>query len=61
MEEQSPIVVLMSREQLLLVITAVILAGMAANYSTVCPATMHATVAKGLAQDLLDAIQKGQE
>ena len=60
MEEQSPIIILMDREQLLLVIAAVILAGMAANYSTVCPSSMHATVAKSLAQNLLDTTQKEQ-
>lgn len=61
MEKQSPTIIRMNREQLLLIVAAVILAGMASNYSTVCPSTTHASIARRLAQDLLDSSLKGNK
>lgn len=57
MEEYNPNPI-SDREQLLILATAIIIAGMASNYSTVCPSTSHLLVAKSLAQDLLDSILK---
>ena len=61
MEEQSPIIILMNKEQLLLIIEAIIVAGMAANYSTICPSRSHVTIAHGLAKYLWEVAYKGQE
>ena len=47
-----------TREQLWIVTTAIILAGQAANYSTVSPSLI---MAKGLARDLLDSILEGKK
>ena len=55
MEEQTSIIIL-TREQLLYLATAIIVAGIASNYSTVCPSTTHVVVAKGIAQELMDRI-----
>ena len=57
MEELNPNPI-SDREQLLILATAIIVAGMASNYSTVCPYTSHVLVAKRLAQDILDSILK---
>ena len=46
------------REQLWIITTSIILAGMAANYSTVSPSII---LAKGLARDLLDNILDGKK
>ena len=46
------------REQLFIITTAIILAGMAANYSTVSPSII---LAKGLARDILDNILDGKK
>lgn len=43
------------REHLLIITSAIILAGKAANYSTVFPSI---TLARGLAEELLDSILK---
>ena len=56
MEEQTTII--LDKEQLLILCSAIIIAGMASNYSTVSPTSTHLLVAKGLAQSLLDSIQK---
>ncbi len=55
MEEQNtqPI---SNREQLLLIMTAIIVAGIASNYSTTCPSTSHIYIAKGVAQDILKIV-----
>ena len=57
MEEQTSIIILTS-EQLLILTTAIIVAGMAANYSTIRPSSSHAIVAIAVAQDLMDRILK---
>lgn len=46
------------RQQLFVITTAIILAGLAANYSTVSPSII---LAKGLARDLLDSILDGKK
>ena len=56
MEEQTTII--LTKEQLLILCTAIIIAGIASNYSTVSPSTTHLLVAKGVAQSLLDSIYK---
>lgn len=53
MEEEKTIT---PREQLLVITTAIIMAGMAANYSTVSLSFTHSIIAKGLARDLLNSI-----
>ena len=54
MEEEKTIT---PREQLLAITSAIILAGLAANYSTVTPSTI---LAKGLAKELLANILDGK-
>ena len=56
MEDQTTII--LTKEQLLIICTAIIIAGIASNYSTVSPSSSHVLVAKGLAQSLLDSIYK---
>ena len=56
MEEQTTII--LDKEQLLILCSAIIIAGIASNYSTVSPTNTHVLVAQGLAQSLLDSIQK---
>ena len=56
MEEQTTII--LDKDQLLFLASAIILAGIASNYSTVSPTTTHLLVAQGLAQSLLDSILK---
>ena len=46
------------REQLLAITSAIILAGMASNYSTVSPSSTHTIIARALAEELLDKILK---
>ena len=57
MEEQNtqPI---SNREQLLLIMTAIIVAGIASNYSTISPSSSHVLVAKGVAQDIFKIVLK---
>ena len=55
MEEQKPRT-LSEREQLLLIMTAIIVAGMASNYSTVSPTSSHIYVATGVAKDILKIV-----
>ena len=57
MEDQKTIII-MDKETLLFLASAIIVAGIAANYSTVCPSDSHALVAKGVAQRLMDSILK---
>lgn len=61
MEEQTPTIILMSREQLLVLTTAIIVAGIAANYSTVCPSTSHIYIGREVARFLLDSTLGGQK
>ena len=56
MEEQTTII--LDKEQLLILCSAIIIAGIASNYSTVSPTSTHLLVAQGLAQSLLNSIQK---
>ena len=58
MEEQNH-TPLSTREQLSLVLVAIIVAGMAANYSTSCPANSHIYIAKGVVRDIFKIVQKG--
>lgn len=46
------------KDQLLVITSAIILAGMAANYSTVSPSSTHTAVARVRAKELLDDILK---
>ena len=55
MEEQKPRT-LSEREQLLLLASSIILAGICSNYSSVGPSSSHILVAKGAAKELLDSI-----
>lgn len=57
MEEQKTIIII-DRETLLFLASAIIVAGMAANCTTVSPSETHATVAKVVAEHLLDYILK---
>lgn len=57
MEEQNK-QPLSSREQLFLIMTAIIVAGMASNYSTTCPSTSHICIAKGVARDIFKLVLK---
>ena len=54
MEEEKTIT---QREQLLVITSAIILAGMASNYSTTRPSTI---LARGYAKELLDNILDGK-
>ena len=56
MEEQTTII--LNKEQLLIICSAIIIAGIASNYSTVSPSISHSCIAKNLAQSLLDSISK---
>ena len=56
MEDQTTII--LTKEQLLIICSAIIIAGIASNYSTVSPSSTHLLVAQGLAQSLLDSILK---
>ena len=57
MEEQKTIIII-DKESLLFLASAIILAGMASNYSTRYPSETHALVAQGVAKFLLTSIQK---
>ena len=46
------------RDQLLVITTAIILAGLAANYSTTSPSII---LARGYAKDILDSILNGKK
>lgn len=49
------------REQLWIITTAIILAGITANYSTVSPSSSHIIVAKVAARDILATILDGKK
>ena len=55
MEEEKTIT---TREQLLVITSAIILAGMASNYSTTRPSTI---LARGYAKELMDNILDGKK
>ena len=57
MEEQTP-KPLSPREQLFLIMTSIIVAGIASNYSTICPSTTHIYVAQGVARDIFKVVLK---
>jgi hypothetical protein len=57
MEEQKTIIVI-DKESLLFLASAIIVAGMASNYSTICPSETHALIAQGLAKHLMEKIYK---
>ena len=48
--------IILSKDQLLVITSAIILAGIAANCTTVCPSSTHIKIARSTAKDLLDAI-----
>ena len=56
--EEKNITIYLNKEQLIYLASAIILAGIASNYSTVSPSTSHALVAKCAAEDLLNRILK---
>ncbi len=58
MEEDKTIT---QREQLLIITTAIILAGIASNYSTVSPSSSHIIVARAAAKDILASILYGKK
>ena len=58
MEEEKTIT---HREQLWIITTAIILAGITANYSTVSPSSSHIIVAKVAARDILATILDGKK
>ena len=58
MEEEKYIT---QREQLLVITSAIILAGIVSNYSSVGPSFSHIIVAKGAAKDILDSILDGKK
>lgn len=55
MEEEKNIT---EKEKLLFICSSIILAGIASNYSTVCPSETHALIAKSAAKTLLNSILK---
>lgn len=58
MEEEKTIT---PREQLWIITTAIILAGITANYSTVSASSSHIIVARGAARDILASILDGKK
>ena len=57
--EEKNITINFNLEQLLFLASAIIVAGISANYKTSAPSSSsHALVAKGVAKDLLDRILK---
>lgn len=55
MEEER---ILSEKEKLLFFCSSIILAGIASNYSTICPSTSHVLIANSVAKSLLDHILK---
>ena len=53
MEEEKTVT---PREQLLVITSAIILAGIVSNYSSVGPSFSHIIAAKGAARDILESI-----
>ena len=58
MEEENTIT---QREQLLVITSAIILAGIVSNYSSVGPSFSHIIAAKGAARDILESILDGKK
>ena len=58
MEEEKTIT---TREQLLVITSAIILAGIVSNYSSVGTSFSHIIVDKGAAKDILDSILDGKK
>ena len=50
-----------TRDQLMILATAIILGGIASNYSITYPSSSHLCMAKGLAKELLDSILPDNE
>lgn len=59
MEEQNT-QPLSPRDLIILIMTSIIVAGMASNYSTVSPTTTHIYVAQGVARDIFKIVLKEQ-
>lgn len=57
MEEQTP-KPLSTREQLFLIMIAIIVAGIASNYSTIYPSTTHISIAQRTVKDIFKAVLK---
>ena len=58
MEEEKTIT---QREQLWIITSAIILAGIVSNYSSVGPSSSHSVVGKAAARDILDSILDGKK
>ena len=58
MEEEKNIT---PREKLWIITSAIILAGIVSNYTTVSPSSSHVIVAKGAARDILATILDGKK
>lgn len=56
--EEKNLTIYFNREQLLFIASALIVAGIASNYSTISPSTTHAIVARSVAEELLNRILK---
>ena len=56
MEDQTTI--FLTKEQLLIICSAIILAGMSSNYTTRYPSESHALVAQGVANKLMEIVLK---
>lgn len=56
MEDQTTII--FTKDQLLLICSAIILAGMSSNYTTRYPSESHALVAQGVANKLMEIVLK---
>ena len=50
-----------TRDQLMILATAIILGGIASNYSITYPSSSHLCMAKGLAKELLNSILPDNE
>ena len=57
MEDQKTIIII-DKESLLFLASAIILAGMASNYTTRYPSETHALVANGVANKLMEIVLK---
>ena len=51
--EENPIII-SERERLLILTTAIIVAGIASNYSTICPSESHVCIARSLARTIVN-------
>ena len=51
--EENPIII-SERERLLILSTAIIVAGIASNYSTICPSESHVCIARSLAKIIVN-------